>query len=714
MTPVSPDGGRLRLLHVHTFYPEATEQLYRRRPDLKQAPFVAQMEAVLDDGVAGAHIFTPYLSALGYEAHFVVADNPYAQAQWLREHPEAASGVSQADWVKDIVRRQIAFWRPDVFYTANPLLFDTAFIASLPYRPRLVTGWRAADIDVSTDWSGYDLILSALPLLLDAARERGARHAAYFFPGLPAHLAEAGTDAKPEVDVLFTGSWTTRQHDTRNRMLEAVAHAAASPEAPFSLAVYTDAGRQPAPEILHPFLKPPVFGREMHRTLRKARIVLDARADHRLRSPAGDRDLGGTDTANMRLFEATGSGAFLLAQHVPGIHRFFEPGYEIETFSDHEDLLRKIRHYLLHPQEREAIARRGQERCRREYSMDARARVFDDIIRRHLRTDPASADLPRNAEADVQSLLRSAIETFKAGQYQAAFQAASKAKSFRLPLLNIDYLRAACLLHLGKPFDAREALREELHHFPRNQNAQTLLQQVLRSLPDHSTIADAEFQELLALVRPHTMMPEKRLYHLYTLARRICQEDRPGHFVECGVARGGSTALLALVIQRHSKRPRRHFAFDTFAGMPEPTAYDTQNGVPADDTGWGTGTCAGSLEGVRQVCKTLGVSDVVTLVPGYFEDTLAGAKPEVGPIALLHLDADWYASTMTILSELYDQVISGGFMQFDDYGCWEGCQKATDEFQQHRGLTFPLAPVPGDHQGMWMEKARVQGSRFKV
>ncbi len=547
----------------------------------------------------------------------------------------------------------------------------------------------------------------------------GAKHTAYFYPGMPGGIEGGFAGVQPELDVLFTGSWTIQQHDTRNRMLERVAREAAS--TPFSFALHTDPGHLPVPEALRPFVLRPVFGQAMHQALRRARIVLDARADHKLRSPKGDTDLGGGDTVNMRLFEATGAGAFLLTQHVPDLHRFFEPGYEIETYRSADELIEKIRYYLAHPDEREAIARRGQERSLRDYDMPVRARVFDRILRMYLpaarpapRPEPAAASAvpaatpaagnTAPAPSEMEELLQIAISTFKSGKYQDAFRAASRVKAMRLPLLNVDYLRAACLLHLNKPYDAREALREELHHFPDNENARALLQQVLQTAPDTRAVTDAAFQELLALVRPHTMMPEKRLYNLYAIARQVCEQDIPGDFVECGVARGGSTAILALVIQRYSKRPRHHYAFDTFSGMPEPTVHDTQNGIPADETGWGTGTCAGSVDGVREVCETLGVADYVSLVPGFFEDTLAGQKDTIGPIALLHLDADWYSSTMTILTEFYDQVVPGGVMQFDDYGCWEGCQKATDEFQQFRGLSFPLQPVPGDNQGMWMVK----------
>ena len=51
----------------------------------------------------------------------------------------------------------------------------------------------------------------------------------------------------------------------------------------------------------------------------------------------------------------------------------YEEGKEAEFFSDHEELVRKARYYLEHPEEREVIAKRGLERCVASgYSWDAR------------------------------------------------------------------------------------------------------------------------------------------------------------------------------------------------------------------------------------------------------------------------------------------------------------------------------------------------------
>jgi hypothetical protein len=156
---------------------------------------------------------------------------------------------------------------------------------------------------------------------------------------------------------------------------------------------------------------------------------------------------------------------------------------------------------------------------------------------------------------------------------------------------------------------------------------------------------------------------------------------------------------MAAVIKRYTTQPRLLYAFDSFEGMPVPTEHDKCNGIPANATGWGTGTCAAPEASVREICLKIGVSNIVETVKGYFQDTLPKMRNLVGMIALLHMDSDWYESTKTILHNLYDQVVNDGFIQVDDYGDWDGCRQALHEFESLRQIEFNLTPV--DYTGVW-------------
>ena len=74
------------------------------------------------------------------------------------------------------------------------------------------------------------------------------------------------------------------------------------------------------------------------------------------------RDPGGrfaVHQASPRVFEVLACGAFLITDRQRDIFSLFGDGLHLVGFDDAEDLRRKIRHYLDHPEERQAIAARG-------------------------------------------------------------------------------------------------------------------------------------------------------------------------------------------------------------------------------------------------------------------------------------------------------------------------------------------------------------------
>lgn len=65
---------------------------------------------------------------------------------------------------------------------------------------------------------------------------------------------------------------------------------------------------------------------------------------------------------NMRHFEITAAGGFMLCRDQPELAECFEIGRECAVFHSETDLLEKSKYYLDHPDERVAIARAGQQR----------------------------------------------------------------------------------------------------------------------------------------------------------------------------------------------------------------------------------------------------------------------------------------------------------------------------------------------------------------
>ncbi len=224
----------------------------------------------------------------------------------------------------------------------------------------------------------------------------------------------------------------------------------------------------------------------------------------------------------------------------------------------------------------------------------------------------------------------------------------------------------------------------------------------LRDLPHYmEAVRDhtfpGEFARLHDKVRPYTMCGHARLRGLYEAVKEVVARGILGDIVECGAARGGSAALMALTLRRLGAR-RQLWVFDTFEGMPAPSAADPDYEIAQRFVG----TCCGPLEDVTDLFRRWQILADAKLVKGLFQTTLPVA--EVKNIALLHLDCDWYESLMCCLEQFYDRLSGGGVIQIDDYGHWAGARKAVDEFLQRRQIKARLRYL--DYSGRQIRKPR--------
>lgn len=83
---------------------------------------------------------------------------------------------------------------------------------------------------------------------------------------------------------------------------------------------------------------------------------------------------------NQRDTAITGSGGFMLTDHVEGIEEVFEIGTEIDTWTTREELVDKARWWLARDEERTRAGRRAQERILREYGNVGYARKLLTFI----------------------------------------------------------------------------------------------------------------------------------------------------------------------------------------------------------------------------------------------------------------------------------------------------------------------------------------------
>jgi len=205
----------------------------------------------------------------------------------------------------------------------------------------------------------------------------------------------------------------------------------------------------------------------------------------------------------------------------------------------------------------------------------------------------------------------------------------------------------------------------------------------------YKDIKDSEFWNIYAKCKPFTMTSVERLYSLYCSVDYVLKYNINGAFVECGVWRGGSSMLIAIMLEQRKIFDRMIYLYDTFEGMPEPSKVDISiegdkaeillyktKRINNDNSIW----CFADLMDVTRNMKSTNYPERnIVYVKGKVEDTVP-AKLPTDEIAILRLDTDWYESTKHELNILYPILVKNGVLIIDDYGHWQGCKLAVDEY----------------------------------
>ena len=212
-----------------------------------------------------------------------------------------------------------------------------------------------------------------------------------------------------------------------------------------------------------------------------------------------------------------------------------------------------------------------------------------------------------------------------------------------------------------------------------------------------------DVQTEIVLAKRHTMLPKVRLESLARHIKTCIDEKIPGCFIECGVQYGGTVCFMKMISNKLGASDREVHGFDSFEGLPVPSpkdvAVDGTNAFTMYQNGRIFQDCVVSVDRFNLSVSDLGLVGQVTGHKGWFKDTLPSFDKQ---IAILRADGDWYESTMDILNNLYDRVVLGGFIIFDDYNYWKGCHQAVDEFLAQKGLKVEMHFT--DSEEMWFRK----------
>lgn len=412
----------MRFTYLTTAYPAYLKLFYKRRPELRQAPFADQYAALLEDGFAWHGAWSAALPQHGYEVQEIIANATPLQFAWARENncPLPALRSKTA-----IALRQVEQWNPDVVLIDNLVVFTGGFIAQLRQRcprVRVVLGFSGSESYDLDTLGSLDVLLSPIRSYISRYENMGyrARYLPHAFNS--AVLRQLPNRAPVDEVVIFVGGLirASGYHFKREQLLEEIvqvlplrifsSQAELTPlgdlldtgmrRALYYLMQLLGASGVPTDKlrrlpvigraslwkhaplrqintVLYPQMSPALYGKEFYETQRKSAVTLNVQGDNALQ-----------EAVNMRLFEVTGVGGCLLTDAKNNLGELFEIDREIVTFNSAAECVEKARWLLDHPAEREAIAQAGHRRTMRDHTFSQRGSMLVAIIQEFLVNGP--------------------------------------------------------------------------------------------------------------------------------------------------------------------------------------------------------------------------------------------------------------------------------------------------------------------------------------
>ena len=271
----------------------------------------------------------------------------------------ALSVSSMSKLILEVVDR----WRPQFVYVMNPNFVAPWVIKGMQGKGSKVIAQISSYLPPKQFMSKYDLVITALPSIVEAMDELGVRSKLiplWFNPKWE-NMAIAWGDR--ELRLIFSGS-LGRHHQHTYRLL------AAAKEVIPEMRIFATSDKRKAKKFgLLENLGQPVFGKEMFQTLGNSQLVLNRHAK-----------LADNYSVNLRMFEATGMGAALLTEKSSNLLDLFDEKtvFEYGSISDLQEILQK---YLSSPEIFSNAANQAMKRTRFEHNANVRANQIAAAIR---------------------------------------------------------------------------------------------------------------------------------------------------------------------------------------------------------------------------------------------------------------------------------------------------------------------------------------------
>lgn len=369
------------ILLVDTYYPAVIDSLGFSNPSHLTLDYEIHLSELTEAGFGTGAAYREGLTKIGWNAHMVVPNARGVQTLWANERsharpvqlgweytlhlarlPLVRSYLHYVPHVHRTLLNQVRELQPDVLFIQDLNLIPRRFAKELKRHTRLLVGEIASPLPPKGYFLEYDLIVSALPTIVDQARDWGVR-AEYIPLGFDSRRAVFSRASTRPIDAIFVGSFSRHQPQTIP-LLQAVAE---------QIPGFQIYGPAPAEEIeqagLSDFYKGQAWGQDMFDLLGKSKIVVNRHGT-----------IAGDFAVNMRMFEATGCGAALVTEAKSNLRNLFDPEIEVAAYETPTAAAAIVDGLLRDTELLDALAQNGQKRTLGSHTYFQRAQTLSELL----------------------------------------------------------------------------------------------------------------------------------------------------------------------------------------------------------------------------------------------------------------------------------------------------------------------------------------------
>jgi spore maturation protein CgeB len=377
----------VRIAVTDTVYPGFLVTHYARNPGLERAGYAEQLASLLGASFGTADAYTHHLRELGHEAENLIVNCAPLQRAWARERghrllaaslgspaPTRLGNAARRAAMQAVTEQQIAALGPDVAFIHDMFSMSAAGLDRLRLAGRLLVTQIASPLPPPEIYRRYDLVLSSFAHFVSRMRAEGVDSEFFrlgFFEQIGERLSAEGITTSPAgerpIGVSFVGGIDPRVHTAGTAFLERIAA-----RLPIEVWGYgANALRPDSP--LRACYRGEAWGLGMYRVLASSKITLNRHID-----------VAEGQANNMRLYEATGSGALLVTDRARMLDELFEPGIEVVAYVDEDDLVEQVTRLMADSESRIRIAEAGQARTLAEHGYRDRMRELAAMLEERL------------------------------------------------------------------------------------------------------------------------------------------------------------------------------------------------------------------------------------------------------------------------------------------------------------------------------------------